>query len=313
MNLRTNEAQASLQPVNKTDFKLNGILYIFFAQLIWGIMPIYWKTLKQFAPMEILAHRILWSFVFVALMVIGTGEIKKIKEKISNRKQLLGLFLGGTLIGLNWFIYTWAVNNNKIVEMSLGFFINPICIIFFGLIFFKERLDFWQILAVVLAFLGISLMTIRYGQAPWIALALALIFSLYSVVKKLSQVDALIGLALESFAVAPIALTYLIYRHLGAHSSMEITLELWPLIIVSGVITSVPLYLYARGTKLLPMSTLGFLQYLSPSLNLLIGIFIYKEAFSLADLGNYSLIWLGLLIYTYSRTGFIGLIRKKTI
>lgn len=199
-----------------------------------------------------------------------------------------------------WLIYIGAVNNNQLVEASLAYFINPLVTILFGLVFFKERLSFWQFVALFLAFVGVAVETIQYGQMPWLALTLALLFGLYGLVKKQIKVDPFLGLAFESLAALPVALFYLVMKWIDGTGSFGLSLQMWLLLIFSGVVSAVPLYWFAQGAKVLPLSTMGLSQYLAPSISLIIAVYFYKEPFMKVDLIAFGFIWCACTIYSIS-------------
>jgi len=292
--------------------KSRGILYAISAYALWGVLPLYWKALQQVPAGEILANRILWSFVFVSLLLLFNGGWRDLKQVFANRRNLVAVFLGSFLISANWLTYIWAVNNDKIVEASLGYYINPLFTIFLGLVVLKERIDRWQVAALLLALVGVMVMTIQYGQLPWVSLLLALTFGLYGLVKKQSTLKPITGLALETLIVTPLALGYLVYLNATENGSFgtaspEITL----LLILSGIVTATPLLLFAQGAKRVSLSTLGFIQYLSPSISLLLGVFLFKEPFTWVEFVSFGFIWLGLGLYSFSRKDVFVYIRKR--
>lgn len=281
--------------------KVNGILlYPIAAFIIWGFLPLYWKALKQISSGEILAYRIIWSFVLASLVTIISGNFKGLLEVISNRKNLLGVSLAGLLVSLNWLIFIWAVNNDKVVEASLGLYINPIVVTIFGWAFLKERLDLWIYAALLLAFLGVSLLTIELGKFPWVSLFFAITWGLYALVKKLLNVDSVIGLTLETLVLTPVALGYLVIKQFDGTGSHGFAPFIWALLILSGVVTATPLYLFAQGVRVLPLSTIGFTQYISPSISLLLGVFLFKEPFTKVEFLSFGLIWCACALYTFS-------------
>lgn len=277
-----------------------GILHLIAAHITWGLFPLVWKGLNQISSWEIIAHRIIWSFVFASLVVIVSGRLPEAKEVIANKKSLLGVLLCGMLVSLNWLIYIWAVNSNQLVEASLAYFINPMVIIFFGLVFFKERLSVMKYLAIFIAFVGVAVLTIQYGRVPWIALSLALIWGLYSLVKKATKVESFLGLAFESLATLPAALIYLGMKQIDGTGSVGLLLPTWFLLVFSGTATSITLYWFARAARVLPLATIGLFQFISPSIGLMLAVFIYQEPFGMVDLLAFGLIWFACAIYSVS-------------
>lgn len=283
-----------------------GIFFALLAFLSWGFLPVYWKELHTVPAPEILAHRIVWSFLFVFLLV--KGQKKTISfSSFRNMKALLALAGAGLFISLNWGIYIFAVNEGHIVETSMGYYINPLVSIAFGLLFLKEKLRPVQWISLVLATSGVIYLALDYGKIPWIALSLAGTFAVYGLLKKLTPHEALQGLALETFLLLPFALSFLFLPNTGTSealfsSDMKTTLFL----IFSGIVTALPLYWFALGVKRIPLSLVGFFQYIGPSIALLIAVFGYGEPFTPTHLISFSLIWSGLILYTLSLTGIMN-------
>lgn len=291
-----------------------GIVYAILSYTIWGILPLFWKALKQIEAGEILASRILWSFVFSLLILLIVGGFRDLKHVFSNGKTVLGVSLGALFITTNWFIYIWAVNSNRVIETSLGYYINPLFTVVLGVIVLKERIDRWQIVSLLVGLLGVIIITVQYGKIPWVSLLLAISFGLYGLVKKLSNLTAIIGLTMETMIILPVALGYLVYKQVeGTSSLIALPLNVLILVVLSGVVTAIPLLLFAQGAKCVPLSTLGFIQYLAPSIALLLGIFVFKEDFTRVDFISFGLIWLALGIYSFSRKDFLNSRFKKRL
>ncbi len=279
-----------------------GIIYTVASYGAWGILPLYWKAIQQVPAFEILAHRIVWSFVFVTILLSIREGLKELKQAVVSWKSLLGVLLGSVLISANWFIYIWAVNSNQVIETSLGYYINPLITILLGLAVLRERIDRWQAGSLLLALIAVGVETIQYGRIPWVALGLAVSFGLYGLVKKLSNLSSLAGLALETICVTPLAMGFLMYKQVGGTAAFgSISLSVTLLLIVSGVVTATPLLWFAQGAKLVSLTTIGFIQYLSPSISLILGIFVFKEPFTGVDLFSFGLIWCALTLYSLSR------------
>jgi chloramphenicol-sensitive protein RarD len=290
-----------------------GVIYAISAYTLWGILPVYWKAMKQIPAGEILAHRIFWSFLLLIGIIIFSKKWAEFRKAFSNFKSIAAIFAGSIFISINWLIYIWAVNNNHIVEASLGYYINPLFTILLGILVLRERPDIWQIIAIVLALIGVSFLAVRYGQIPWVALSLAVSFGLYGLVKKLSKLSSINGLAAETLLVAPMAFGFLFFRVTdtkGVYFSMPILVIV--LVLFSGIATSIPLLLFSQGAKRVSLSTLGFVQYLSPSISLVLGIFLYHEPFTRIDKISFGLIWFALAIFSFSRKEMITAIMKKT-
>lgn len=292
-----------MSPKSGSGSNAAGIMYAVIAFTAWGFLPLYWHSLNKVPAAEILAHRILWSFVFSGSLLIIYGRWKNVRELISGRSGIPAILLSSVLISANWFIYIWAINNNHVVETSLGYYINPLFNVFLGVVVLGERLNSWQAASLVTAFLGVTVLTVEYGKVPWIALCLALTFGLYGLVKKLTVLDSLTGLVLETLLVAPAAVFYLMNKHfqgtaaLGTAATGTVIL-----LILSGVVTALPLLWFAQAAKLIPLSTVGFAQYLSPSITLVLGILVFHEPFTKAEAISFGLIWAALFLYSVSKT-----------
>lgn len=283
-----------------------GVWYAILAFLTWGIFPVFWKTLDSVPAMEILAHRILWSFVFVTLLVFMSGQWRELKQVLAHRSSWLPALISSLLISTNWFLYIWAVNANHILETSLGYYINPLFSIFLGMIVLKERLNFWQLLALLFAFIGVFVTTMQFGQVPWVALSLAITFGLYGLSKKLTKFNVNIGLFMETLFVTPIAIAYLIYLQIKGVGSFAVApFHMNLLFLCSGVVTLLPLIWFALATKHANLSTVGFIQYMTPTMTLLLGVFVYGEAFSKLHLISFSFIWFALLLYSFSQSRWL--------
>jgi chloramphenicol-sensitive protein RarD len=281
-----------------------GIWYGILAYTAWGVLPLYWKLLNVVPALEILAHRIIWSFVFVCLILLLTGGWQTLLTVIQNKKNLMFLFLCGFLISLNWFTYIWAVNSNHVIEASMGYYINPLVVVLLGVVVLKEKLTRLQGMAIFLAAIGVLVMTVQYGRVPWIALILAGSFALYGLSKKLIMVDSLTGLALETIIVMPIALLYIISQQAqGTGALGRVPVQTALILCGSGIVTATPLLWFAKGAQKVRLTVLGFLQYIAPTISLLLGIFVFKEYFSAIHFIGFSFIWAGLLIFIVSNLG----------
>lgn len=278
-----------------------GIIYPIAAYSMWGILPIYWKLMKQIPAGDILAHRIFWSFVFLAIILTGMQRWSELRRIFKSPRIFLAVMAASILISLNWLIYIWAVNSNHIVEASLGYYINPLLTILLGSLVLRERTDKWQLMAILLAFAGVAYLTFQFGSIPWVALTLAVSFALYGLVKKMSSLSPLTGLAAETMMMAPLALGYLFIQIKGTATYSHLSFEMVLLILLTGVVTSIPLLLFAQGAKRVSLTTLGFVQYLSPSISLLIGVLVYQEPFTASHQICFGLIWAALAIYSFSR------------
>jgi chloramphenicol-sensitive protein RarD len=276
-----------------------GILYAVGAYTIWGLLPVYWKALQNIPSLELAAHRMTWSLVFVVGVLAFRGGWRWLKPALKNNRIRLTFLATGLLIGTNWSIYIWAVNAGFIVETSLGYFINPLVSVMLGVIFFRERLRLGQSLAIGIAVAGVLYLTISYGALPWIALSLALTFGFYGLLKKTTALDALNGLSLEMTVVFWPALTYLLYREsAGVGALGQANLLTILLLAGSGALTAIPLLLFSKAVQKIPLSTVGLLFYMAPTMQFLIGVLIYGEPFTQARMIGFSLVWTALLLYS---------------
>ena len=291
-----------------------GIWFGVLAYSIWGILPLYWKLLDDMPALEILAHRILWSFIFTAIILLVTHGWKILISALANRKKMILIFSCGFLISLNWFTYIYAVNSNHVIDASMGYYINPLVVVLLGMTVLKEKLNRWQGAAIVLAAIGVLIRTFQYGNVPWIALILAASFALYGLIKKIIAVDSITGLALETFIVMPIALLYIINLEVKGMGTLGAApLQTVLILACSGIFTSVPLLLYAKGVQKIKFSMMGFLQYITPSINLVLGIFVFKEYFSVSYLISFCFIWAALLNFTLANLGLLKEVKiRKT-
>ncbi|MGK7378031.1 EamA family transporter RarD [Planococcus sp. 1R117A] len=283
-----------------------GILYTILTYAIWGILPLYWKQVDHVPSDEILTSRILWAFVLTVLFIIvingGKQLIADLKSLWQSKKTFFLLMLASYLITANWFLYIFAVTNDRIVETSMGYYINPLVSMLLGVFFLKEKLSPAIKVAFVLAAIGVSILAISYGTLPWLAFGMALSFAFYGLIKKTIKLDALRGLALETLFVLPLAIIYYIYlfstsqaSFLNEGASTDI------LLIISGAATALPLVLFATGAPLIPMYMIGFLQYIAPTLMLLLGVLVYGESFNRISAISFSFVWVALLIFTTSK------------
>ncbi len=275
-----------------------GLLAAIAAFSLWGLLPLYLKALAPASSVEILCHRIVWSVVAtLGLLFIGR-KAGKLLPLLRDKKIMLPVLLAALLISGNWIVYIWSVNNDYIVESSLGYYINPLVNVLLGFIFLQERLRRGQWLAVFFAFSGVCYLTFFYGQFPWISLFLAFSFGFYGLLKKTSPLPSLEGLCLETSLLSIPAFCFLVYLTTQGQSDFihqDNTGRL--LLLGTGIVTSLPLLLFGFAAHRMPLSTLGIVQYLAPTLQLCIGVFVYGEAFSGKKMVGFSLVWCGLLIF----------------
>ncbi|WP_335872205.1 EamA family transporter RarD [Bacillus sp. 2205SS5-2] len=283
-----------------------GVLSTAFSYFLWGILPVYWKWLQHVGADEILANRVFWSFWFMILYLFlsnrWNGFRKIIQEFRENRRMLYALGIASILISMNWFIYIFAVNSNQMVEASLGYYINPLVSVLLGVFILKEKLNKFHLVSFLLALTGVLILTISYGSFPWIAFGLAFSFGLYGLAKKVIKVNAAIGLTLETLIIVPIAFLYMLYLGVSGESffisdSFGTTL----LLVGAGAVTAIPLLLFGKGAQSIPLYMVGFLQYIAPTITLLLGVIVYKEKFTQIDFIAFLFIWSALMVFTVSR------------
>lgn len=283
-----------------------GIMYGLGAYCLWGILPIYWKLLQHVPALEILANRFIWSAVFVFFLLLVTG---KFKVFLSETAAVFSKFKTGTVmlaaavtISFNWGIFIWAVEAGRIVESSMGYYINPLVSVLFGMVFLREKLDKLQWTAVICAVIGIAIMLVKNGSLPWVSVSLAFTFALYGLLKKIIPVSAMTSIMLETLLIMPVAIGYLYFLS----TSGDCTYQSGDLLTISvligaGAVTATPLLLFTSCAKLLPLKIVGFMQYLSPTISLFLGIFVYGEVFTSTHMLSFGCIWLGLLFFTWSQ------------
>jgi chloramphenicol-sensitive protein RarD len=283
-----------------------GVLFAAGAYLMWGLIPLYWKQIHYVSSIEILVGRVIWSFIFTAIFILLIRQRKELIVDIKNlwgqQKQFWSLFMASLIISLNWGIYIWAVNNDHLLQASLGYYINPLISVLFGLIFFKEKLSAATIVAVVIAGIGVCMQVVTGGTFPWVSLTLALSFALYGVFKKKIPLDATRGLAIETLFILPIAIIGYIYIAMQTEVAfLHVDWKTNFLLIGSGIVTALPLVLFAKGAQKIPLYLMGFIQFISPTMSLIIGIYVYKEPFSSTEFFTFCCIWLAVLIFSLSK------------
>ncbi|WP_166422728.1 EamA family transporter RarD [Paraglaciecola sp. 20A4] len=288
----------------------SGILFAIAAYTMWGIAPLYFKLIGQVPAMEILMHRIVWSVLVLVLLVGITGKFEKVKQAIFNPKVMQVLLISGVLLAANWFIFIWAINNNHLLDASLGYYINPLLNIFLGRLFLGERLRRLQKVAVALALFGVMYFIVSYGQLPWVALALAGTFGVYGLLRKQVAVDSLPGLLVESCLLLPPAIVYWIWfagewsNMLTNDSALNITL------ICAGIVTTAPLLCFTAAAKRIMFSTLGFFQYIGPSIMFVLAAVVYDEPLDGNKIVMFGFVWLALGLFSYDSLRQYRKIRK---
>ncbi|MES2258801.1 MAG: EamA family transporter RarD [Pseudomonadota bacterium] len=276
-----------------------GILYAAFAFFCWGLFPLYFHALGEVPPVEILAHRMLWSLLFLVIVLSVRGQWKWLTEVVQKPRVVASFVASSVLLTVNWFVYIWAVNHGHVIDASLGYFINPLVNVLLGLLVLKERLRRGQWLAIGLAACGVAWLTWQAGQLPWIALILGVTFGGYGLLRKTAALAALEGLSFETIILFPVALAYVVW--LSAHGGSAFVNSphdstRW-LLAAAGPITAIPLLMFAAGARRIPLSVLGLLQYMSPTMQMLLGVWLFHETFTPERLLGFCVIWSALALY----------------
>ena len=275
-----------------------GTGYALLAFSAWGFLPIYWKLLDTIPSLEILAHRMVWSVLFLLGLLAIQKRLGEFQDLLKTPKYICVLLGTAMLLGINWFVYIYGVNTNQIVETSLGYFINPLFNVLLGTIFLKERLNYWQSLALGMATLGVLNFLWDFNSLPWIALSLALTFSFYGLLRKMMPVKPLVGLLVETVLLSPFAVVMIVIWNLEGKGNIGGEWSNVILLVGAGVVTSLPLLWFTNAGKRLRYTTLGFIHYMTPSIQLVIGVYLYNEPFTSTHAVTFGLIWTGLIIYS---------------
>lgn len=276
-----------------------GTLAAFSGYFLWGLFPIYWRMLQSVPSIEILAHRVTWSLLVLGVLLSLSKQWSSLRKALKERKIWLTYIASGTLLAVNWLIYIWGVNSGYVVDVSLGYFINPLVNVLLGVLLLGERLRRWQLWAVVIATLGVLYLGLSFGVQLWIALTLAFSFAFYGLLRKTGPLNSLEGLSLEMAWLILPASGYLIYlegTNVGAFGQSDLSITL--LLLSTGIMTAIPLLLFGYGAQRVTMITLGILQYIAPSLQFLIGVLLYGEAFTTTRMIGFGMIWTALAIYS---------------
>ena len=275
-----------------------GLTATIAAFVLWGLFPLYLRPLHAVGTVEVIAHRILWSCVLILVWMSVSGELGKLRAALTNPSLLWRLAISAMLITVNWSVYVFAVANGHVLEASLGYFINPLLNVLLGVILLSERLNRAQWVSVALAAVAVLYLAFIAGSPPWISLTVAVSFGLYGYVRKVIAVEALPGLAVETLLLLPIAIGYLLWLEVtGAGTMGHASLATDALLIGSGPLTAIPLFLFAFGARLIPYSTVGLIQYIAPSLQLACGLIVFGETFARTRAIGFTLIWIALAIY----------------
>ena len=276
-----------------------ALLAGFAAFGFWGIIPIYWKLLQMVAAPEILAHRFVWTTAFLTGLLSWQGRWPEVRAILHSRRSVLLCLASGLAVSLNWLTFIWAVNANRVLETSLGYFMTPLMNVLFGALFLHERLNRLQFASVLLAALGVANLTVGYGRFPWIALALCGTWGFYALLRKLSGTAAIPGLFFETILLLPFAILYLLW--LESQGTLFFGPAHWnksAILISAGIVTGLPLVWFGHAARHLRLTTIGFLQYLAPTGTFFLGVFLYHEPFTRAHMITFALIWIALAIFT---------------
>lgn len=277
----------------------SGALAAITCYFLWGLVPLYWKALAAVDPLELIAHRHVWSLALLLALIALQRDFGDIATALRDGRSLRIQFLSATLLTGNWLVYVWGVNTGHVIETSLGYFLVPLVNVAAGRFVLKEQLRRLQWIAIAFAVGGVGFMILQHGRPPWIALVVAGTWGGYSLMRKQSKLGAITGLTVETLLLAPFAVAFLVWRHYaGTGAFSRVDLPTHTLILCSGIITAVPLLLFAYGARRIRLSTLGLLQYLAPSVQLGLGIWVYHEPFSRARALSFSFIWAALALYT---------------
>jgi chloramphenicol-sensitive protein RarD len=291
--------EPAASPLDPSRQKRRGFAAALAAYVAWGLFPIYFKSIKTVPPLQILAHRVVWSMAFLAVLVTWQRRWRELGSALAGGR--LPTYLATTaLISANWLIFIWAVNTGRVLESSLGYFVNPLVSVLLGVVFLRERLSRRQAVAVAVAAVGVLALVARLGSFPWVSLGLAATFGSYGLIRKKAGIDAIVGLLVETALLAPVALLYLValgVRGEGAFGAAGASTTL--LLAAAGVVTAVPLIWFAVGVHALRLSTVGLIQYITPTSQFLLAVALYREHFTSAHAVAFACIWASLGLYTY--------------
>jgi chloramphenicol-sensitive protein RarD len=295
-----------------------GVLYGLAAFGAWGLAPIYFKAVAHVPAEEVLAHRVIWSALLLGVLILTTGRARDARSAVADRQTLITLCGSTLLIGTNWYLFIWAVSHNLLLQASLGYFINPLFNVLLGFVFLRERLRPAQVVSVALAAIGVTYVTVSYGQFPWLAIAMASSFGVYGLLRKTARVGPLVGLTVETVFLFPLALAYVVYLGVTGGGAFG-TVSWWQngLLMFAGVMTSVPLLWFTHAARGLRLATVGFMQYISPTGHFLLAVLAYGEPFSHQMGICFAFIWVALILYSIdtfraqSRSGTLAAVRAE--
>lgn len=275
-----------------------GVISGLCSYLMWGLLPLFWPLLKPATALEILSHRIVWSLLFIILLMQLTHSWPVVKATIADRQKAILIVFASIFVVLNWGIYIWAVNSNHVVETSLGYFINPLISVLLGMLFFAERLRPLQLVAVLVAAIAVLVLSFDYGRLPWIALSLAASFGIYGGLKKQINLPAIPGLLMETLLILPLTLIYLTWLYQSGPAVLLSSPEFFILAIISGPLTALPLLLFGNATTRVPLTWLGVMQYLAPTLQFIIGVWVFNEPLGTMRMIGFAIVWSALVIFS---------------
>jgi chloramphenicol-sensitive protein RarD len=298
-------------PDNRHKEARTGLFYGITAYWIWGFFPVFFKAIESVPALQVVSHRIVWSLLLLILISFSGGKWKEVQEALKDRRSILLLFSSAVLIAVNWLVFIVAVGHGQVLQSSLGYFITPFVSILLGMLFLKEQLSKLQLTSLLLAAGGVIIITISYGRVPGTALILAITFGTYGLLRKIVKTDALAGLTVETLILAPAACAYLLsiaWQGTGSFLQAEIRTNL--LLMSSGVLTAIPLLLFAAAARRLRLATVGFLQYITPTMHFLLAVKVYNEPFTTPHLAGFMLIWSGLLCYSWDAWRVLSMQRR---
>jgi len=270
------------------------------AYVIWGVLPIYWKFLQEIPSGQILAHRVVWSFLFILLVLKWTKQSNEFVYALRHRATRNAFMLNGLIVSTNWFVYIWAVNSGYIIEASLGYYINPLVSIVLGGVVFRESLNRIQWMAVGIAAIGVMTLTFGYGTFPWISLVLASTFGVYGLVKKRRPLASTVSLGIETLAVVPLAIIFLSVGAVEGQLVFNDSPLVWLALLGTGIVTAFPLLLFGYGAQHIPFTLVGFLQFIAPTLSLFIGVMLYHEPFTMYHVFAFTCIWIAIFFFSWN-------------
>ena len=299
MSTVTENHPADTTSVTSRDPALVGAGYALLAYLSWGFMPVYWKWVSDISALQMVAHRVVWSVILLAVLLSIFRRWPAILAALRSPRQMLLLTVTSILVSGNWLIFIWAVQANHVVQASLGYYINPLLNVLLGFLFLRERLKLWQLIAVIIASTGVGILIVQEGVFPWVSLSLALTFGIYGLLRKIAATDALVGLSVETALLLPIAVGYLLYcDSTGSGVFLRQGWQQDMLILLAGPVTVLPLLWFTNAARRLRYATIGFFQYLAPTCQLLLAVQVYDEPFTSTHAITFGCIWLALAIYT---------------